>query len=221
MRNRPGQRDERQIDVFNSEFREPPPSQTNFIPTLSMGEYMSTLLCLSFKQRCHESRNQTEKPHKSRRARKYGTNCDLTAVKKFTSETADSDSAFSPHLTLFSWAWSISSPFFPSSSHVSCHCLIPGRCFHSSTVAFYRSVDLFAMMFLASPLNMLFNESFAQCSIINLYSVKSFIRHTCYDTSLISGDLINGSCDVLKRLMRKHAIQFEKVPKSQASFTLV
>lgn len=43
-----------------------------------------------------------------------------------------------------------------------------------------------------------FNESFAQCSIINLYSVKSFIRHTCYDTSLISGvDLINGSCDVL------------------------
>ncbi len=43
-----------------------------------------------------------------------------------------------------------------------------------------------------------FNESFAQCSIINLYSVKSFIRHTCDDTSLISGvDLINGSRDVL------------------------
>lgn len=109
MRNRPGQRDERQIDVFNSliqlslsEFREPPPSETNFIPTLSMGEYVPMLLCLSFKQRCHESRNQTEKPHKGRRARQYGTNCDLTAVKKFTSETADPDSAFSPHLTLFS-----------------------------------------------------------------------------------------------------------------------
>ncbi len=43
-----------------------------------------------------------------------------------------------------------------------------------------------------------FNESFAHCSIINLYSVKSFIRHTCDDTSLISGvDLINGSRDVL------------------------
>lgn len=88
MRNRPGQRDESQRDVFNSlirpslsEFREPPPSETNFIPTLSVGEYVPMLLCLSFKQRCHESRNRTKKPHKGRRARKYGTNCDLTAVR--------------------------------------------------------------------------------------------------------------------------------------------
>lgn len=43
-----------------------------------------------------------------------------------------------------------------------------------------------------------FNESFAQCSIINVYSVKCFIRRTCDDTSLISGvDLINVRRDVL------------------------
>ncbi len=40
-------------EYVKKEFRVPPPSQTNFIPTLSVGEYVPVLLCLSFKQHCH------------------------------------------------------------------------------------------------------------------------------------------------------------------------
>lgn len=88
----------------------------------------------------------------------------------FPSETVDS-MAFSPHLTLF---WSIS-PFLFVFPHLLS--LSPSRMlFPQQHRCVLQGCWFVVMLFLASPLNMLFNESFAQCSIINLYSVKSFYQ---------------------------------------------